>query len=156
MIQLTRGAMAEMRALIFELRPGALGEEGLVAALSKQAAALSAREEVAITVDGPEQRLDLDAATEEHLYRIVSEALHNVVKHARAGRATVTLADQVGGLRVEVSDDGVGFDPQLGHPGHLGLSTMAERCALIGAELTLASVPGEGTTSRPVSRRREG
>jgi PAS domain S-box-containing protein len=144
--QLTRGAMAEMRALIFELRPGALAEEGLVGALHKQAAALTAREEVAITVDGPERRLDLDAATEEHLYRIVSEALHNVIKHARAGQATVTIADEADGLRVEVSDDGVGFDPEHGHPGHLGLSTMAERCALIGAELTLASVPSAGTT----------
>jgi PAS domain S-box-containing protein len=146
LIQLTRGAMAEMRALIFELRPGALAEEGLVAALRKQAAALTAREEVAIAVDGPERRLDLDAATEEHLYRIVSEALHNIVKHARAGRATVTIADEGDGLRVEVRDDGVGFDPELGHPGHLGLLTMAERSALVGAELTLASVPGAGTT----------
>ena len=73
-----------MRALIFELRPGALAEEGLVAALAKQAAALSAREQVSVAVEGPEQRLELSAEEEEHLYRIASEALHNVVKHARA------------------------------------------------------------------------
>ncbi len=143
---LARGAMAEMHALIFELRPGALAEEGLVAALRKQAAALTAREEVAISVDGPERRLDFDAETEEHLYRIVTEALHNIVKHAGADHATITLACEADGLRVQVSDDGAGFDPGLGHPGHLGLSTMAERCALIGAELTLASEPGAGTT----------
>jgi PAS domain S-box-containing protein len=150
--QLSRGAMAEMRALIFELRPGALAEEGLVRALGKQAAALSAREEVAITVEGPDGRLNLDAATEEHLYRIVSEALHNIVKHAHADHATVTLTTDTGVLQVEVSDDGAGFDRALAHPGHLGLSTMSDRAGLIGAELVVTSAPGAGTTvalSRP-------
>ena len=94
--ELTRGALAEMRALIFELRPAALAEEGLVAALRKQAAALSAREQVAVTVQGPEERLDLEAGVEEHLYRIASEALHNVVKHARRRAAAVTVTTQAG------------------------------------------------------------
>jgi signal transduction histidine kinase len=150
--QLSRGAMAEMRALIFELRPGALAEEGLVAALGKQAAALTAREEVAITVEGPDRVLDLDATTEEHLYRIVSEALHNIVKHAHADHATVTLSAEMGVLRVEVSDDGAGFDQEVARAGHLGLSTMTDRAALIGAELMVTSAPGAGTTvalSRP-------
>jgi PAS domain S-box-containing protein len=143
---LTRGALAEMRALIFELRPAALAEEGLVAALRKQATALSAREETVITVQGPEERLDVEAGVEEHLYRIASEALHNVVNHAGAVSATVSVADRAGGLRLEVSDDGSGFDQNCAHPGHLGLSTMAERAETIGAELTVFSVPGEGTT----------
>jgi len=134
-----------MRALIFELRPAALAEEGLVAALRKQAAALSAREQVAIAVDGPEERLDLEAAVEEHLYRIVSEASHNVVKHAGADRATVSVTDQAGVLRVAVIDDGAGFDQSAEHPGHLGLSTMAERATAIGAELAVSSAPGDGT-----------
>jgi signal transduction histidine kinase len=145
--QLTRGAMAEMRALIFELRPDALAEEGLVAALAKQAAALTAREEVAITVVGPDGGVDLDGPVEEHLYRIVSEALHNIVKHARAEHATVTItATAEKTLQVEVNDDGAGFDPESARPGHLGLSTMADRAALIGAELTVRSVRGRGTT----------
>jgi PAS domain S-box-containing protein len=144
--ELTRGALAEMRALIFELRPAALAEEGLVAALRTQAAALAAREETVITVRGPEQRLDLDAGVEEHLYRIASEALHNVCNHSRAESATVSVTDQAGDLRVEVSDDGAGFDPDCDHPGHLGLSTMAERAATIGAKLAVMSVPGRGTT----------
>ena len=143
--ELTRGALAEMRALIFELRPAALAEEGLVAALRKQAAALSAREQVAIAVEGPEERLDLEAAVEEHLYRIVSEALHNVVKHAGADRATVSVTDQAGVLRVAVSDDGAGFDQNSERPGHLGLSTMAERATAIGAELAVSSAPRDGT-----------
>ncbi len=143
---LTRGAMAEMRALIFELRPPALAEEGLMTALRQQAAALTAREGPAVTVDGPEERLELGAGTEEHLYRIVLEALHNVVKHARADRADIRVTAQDGVLRVTVSDDGAGFDPGAAHVGHLGLSTMAGRARAIGAELTVTSAPGAGTT----------
>jgi PAS domain S-box-containing protein len=157
--ELTRGALAEMRALIFELRPQALAEEGLVAALRKQGAALSSREQVAITVAGPEQRLVLGAGVEEHLYRIVSEALHNVVKHARADSAAVTVAAQAGILQVTVSDDGAGFDPGVKHAGHLGLSTMAERAEVIGADLAITSAPGTGTTvavSLPHGRRDQG
>jgi len=144
--ELTRGALAEMRALIFELRPAALAEEGLLAALRKQGAALTAREETVITVEGPEERLDLETGVEEHLYRIVSEALHNVVKHARSDSATVRLTAREGTLRVTVHDDGAGFDPGTAHPGHLGLSTMAERAETIGAQLAVSSTPGHGTT----------
>jgi PAS domain S-box-containing protein len=143
---LTRGALAEMRALIFELRPGALAEEGLVAALRKQAAALTAREDVTVTIEGLEQRLKLAVGAEEHLYRIVSEALHNVVKHACADHASVGVTSRAGVLQVVVSDDGVGFDRSVEHAGHLGLSTMAERAAAVGADLTIASAPGTGTT----------
>lgn len=146
MAELTRGALAEMRALIFELRPEALAEEGLVAAVRKQAAALTAREQIAVTVDGPEERLELGSRVEEHLYRIVSEALHNVVKHAGAESAAVSVTAREGVLRVEVSDDGAGFDPDAENPGHLGLGTMAARAEGIGANLTITSAPGTGTT----------
>ena len=144
--ELTRGAMAEMRALIFELRPGALAEEGVVEALRKQAAALTAREQVVIAVQGPEQRLDLPEGVEEHLYRIISEALHNIVRHAHASAATVIVTVKARVLHVVVSDDGAGFDADTKHPGHLGLTTMAERAAAIGAEFSLATAPGSGTT----------
>jgi len=144
--ELTRGALAEMRALIFELRPAALAEEGLVAAVRKQAAALTARERVVITVAGPEERLELEPGVEEHLYRIVSEALHNVVKHAAAGNAEVAITAGPDVLRVVVSDHGVGFEPEIKRAGHLGLSTMAERAALIGADLAITSSPGAGAT----------
>ena len=107
-------------------------------------------------MQGPEQRLGLGAAVEEHLYRIVSEALHNVVKHARADRAAVTVTAQERSLQVTVRDDGIGFDPDAGYAGHLGLSTMAERAGIIGADLTITSTPGAGTTvtvSLPRGRR---
>lgn len=143
---LTRSALAEMRALIFELRPAVLAEEGLVAALRKQAAVLSDRESLAIAVEGPEERLELTTDVEEHLYRIVSEAMHNVAKHAGANVATVSVIVRAGGLSVVVRDDGVGFDQDSVGPGHLGLSTMAERAATIGAQLQITSAPGVGTT----------
>jgi signal transduction histidine kinase len=114
---------------------------------------------VAVTVEGPEERLDLEAGVEEHLYRIASEALHNVVKHARADGATVTVIAQADVLRVTVRDDGAGFDPDAQHAGHLGLFTMAERAGAIGANLTITSAPGTGTTvtvSLPQARRDQG
>jgi signal transduction histidine kinase len=119
--QLTRGTLAEMPALIFELRPGALAEEGLVAALTKHASALSAREGLVIEVDGPGERLPLDPEVEEQLYRLGQEALANVVKHARANSATVRIAAKDGTVLVEVNDDGRGFDPATVGPEHFGL-----------------------------------
>lgn len=143
---LTAGALAEMRALIFELRPGALAEEGLVSALGRQAAAISAREDVQITVNGPEQRLPVDLAAEEHCYRLVLEAWHNTVKHAAAAAIATTVTTDDTDVTVEVADDGRGFDPAAVPPGHLGLRTMRERAAAIGAALDVTSTPGQGTT----------
>jgi signal transduction histidine kinase len=135
-----------MRALIFELRPEALSEEGLVSALRKQAAGLSSREQIAITVQGPEERLALDAEMEEQVYRIGVEALHNVVKHARAETAAVVVATDAGTLGLTVRDDGEGFDTAAEHVGHWGLSTMRERAEAIRAILDVTSAPGGGTT----------
>jgi signal transduction histidine kinase len=148
---LTRGALAEMRALIFELRPGALQEEGLVEAVRKHVAAVSAREGVNITVEAPEERVPLKAPVEEHLYRVVQEAVHNVVKHAAATNICIRLhasSDQA--LTLEVVDDGVGFDTEAVPPGHLGLSTMAGRIQQIAGSLHIISSPGQGTTVRAV------
>ncbi|MBO0775936.1 MAG: sensor histidine kinase, partial [Actinobacteria bacterium] len=143
---LTTGALAEMRALIFELRPGALAEEGLVSALRRQAAAIAAREEVQIAIDGPDSRLNLPATAEEHIYRLVLEAWHNTVKHAAATAITTTVTADPAAVTVRVSDDGRGFNPAAVLPGHLGLQTMRERAAVIGAAFHLASAPSAGTT----------
>jgi signal transduction histidine kinase len=146
LVDLTRGALAEMRAMIFELRPAALAEEGLVSALRKQAAALSARESVRITIRGPERRLHLAEGVEEHLYRIATEALHNVAKHARAAAADVTITEHEDHLQLTVSDDGIGFDLNIHRAGHLGVSTMTQRADTVGATLSMTSTPGVGTT----------
>jgi signal transduction histidine kinase len=159
--ELTQGALAEMRALIFELRPGALAEEGLVAALTRQAAALAARETVPITVTGPAERPALPADAEEHLYRIVLEALNNAVKHAAASRISMDVEVAGDELSITVADDGVGFDPGVVPAGHLGRWTMAERAAALGAVLSVDSRPGSGSRVRvavrlaDLSRRRD-
>ena len=144
--ELTEGALAEMRALLFELRPGALQEEGLVAALQKHTAALSAREGLRIEVQAPERRVALDPAVEEHLYRCAQEALHNVVKHAGAAAVVVRLTERDGSmLTLEIEDDGAGFDPAHVPVGHLGVRTMGDRVEQIGGTLEIRSAPGAGT-----------
>lgn len=144
--ELTQGALAEMRALIFELRPGALAEEGLVSAVRKQCAAIAAREGLAINIDDDtDHRLALDDEVEEHVYRIVLEALHNTVRHAGASTAHVSVAQSASTVTVTVQDDGRGFDPDDRFAGHMGLGTMRERAARLGADLRIQSAPGRGT-----------
>ena len=145
---LTRGALAEMRALIFELRPGALERDGLVAALTRQAEAINAREGLTIVVRGPASRLPLDTRAEEHLYRLVLEALNNTVKHAGAATASVDVSVDGAArhLTIVVRDDGRGFDPAVVAGGHLGQVTMRDRAAALGGDLTVHSTVGGGCT----------
>jgi signal transduction histidine kinase len=136
--------MAEMRALIFELRPESLASEGLVAALRKQTAALGARHQIPVTTEfGPEPELTLPQ--KEMLYRVAQEAMHNIVKHARATSAEVRLVGDNGRVVLEVCDNGQGFDMTQEFPGHLGLKSMRERVERGGGLLTIASAPAGGT-----------
>jgi PAS domain S-box-containing protein len=144
--ELNQGALAEMRALIFELHSDALIEEGLVAAVSKHAAALAAREGIGVVVTGPDDRLPLSPQAEEQLYRLAQEALNNVVKHARTVAASVVVSSGPAEIKVIIHDDGIGFDPSFGRPGHLGLASMRERATSLGGRLDIASAPGSGTT----------
>ncbi|HMA47627.1 MAG TPA: PAS domain-containing protein, partial [Frankiaceae bacterium] len=149
--ELSRTALAEMRALIFELRPGSIAEEGLVVGLRKLVQALRARTSLPIEVYGPDEPLGLPPATEEQLYRIAQEALRNVVKHARASQATVRVdrtGDGTPGWTLEVGDDGAGFAPGGIRPGHFGLTMMAERTERVRGRLEVTSAPGRGTTVR--------
>jgi signal transduction histidine kinase len=143
--ELSSTALAEMRALIFELRPGGLAEEGLVSALTKHAAAVSAREGLPIDVSGPSERLPISHDDEEHLYRLGQEALANLVKHAQAGQGAITVTNDGSAVGLEVRDDGRGFDSSAAYTGHLGLQTMRSRAGEIGAELAIDSAPGRGT-----------
>ena len=137
-----------MRALIFELRPDAIAEHGLVDALTRQATALSLRNAVTITVTGPPGRLPLTPRAEEQAYRITLEAVHNAVKHADAGEIRVDVTDLDDAVAVTVTDDGRGFDPTTPRPGHLGLTSMRERARQIDAELQLSTASGAGVTVR--------
>jgi signal transduction histidine kinase len=143
-LSLAEAGLAEMRALIFELRPESLESEGLVSALSKQGAALQARHELRVSLDlGEEPKLSL--YTKQELYRIAQEALHNTVKHARASQVDILLSQTADSVRLEIRDDGVGFDPGEEFPGHLGLQSMRERIGGLGGVLRVKSAPGKGT-----------
>ena len=150
--QLTQGALAEMRALIFELRPGALEEEGLVQALRKHAAAVQGREQLQVEVRLDESRIPrLKPTAEEAVYRIVQESLHNVVKHARATKVEICMeVEQTSSgdrwLVALVADNGIGFDLGQVPPGHMGLGTMSQRAAALHAICNIESAPGKGTT----------
>jgi signal transduction histidine kinase len=133
-----------MRALIFELRPGNLEQDGLARALRTHTAALQGRIGLPIVVESPlDERLPLPI--EEVLYRISQEALHNIVKHASARQVRLELARIANGVRLRITDDGKGFDPTKVPDGHLGLAGMRARADKIGARLTVRSVTGEGT-----------
>jgi signal transduction histidine kinase len=146
-LSLAEAGMAEMRALIFELRPESLAEEGLVAALGRHAAALRARHQLVVEA-GLCPEPDVPLPVKEALYRVAQEALHNAVKHARASRLDLRLALTANGVLLEVSDDGVGFDTGGSFPGHLGLRSMRERVERLGGALTVESVLGSGTLIR--------
>lgn len=146
---LTQGALAEMRALIFQLRPDMLRQEGVVAAVRRHVVAVAAREGFPIDVAAPAERLPLDEQTEQELYRIVQEALHNCVKHASPNRVEIRFTPaRDSGLRVEIADDGIGFDPDLPRSGHLGLIGMRERTERLGGRFEIDSAPGKPTTVR--------
>ena len=144
---LTKSVQSEMRALIFELRRDPV-HDGLVSALARHASGLRATDLPIIEVRGPGPRLALSRPVETQLFAIGREALANVVKHAGATTAHVRVEAQDGRVLVEVRDNGQGFDPAAGHPGHFGLDSMRSRAAEIGGRLTIASAPGYGTVVR--------
>jgi signal transduction histidine kinase len=140
-------ALAEMRLLIYELRPSILEEEGLVAALQARLLAVEGRAglRTEFTVEAKDR---LRPNVEEGLYRIAREALNNILKHAQASTITLHLrhAPQEGTVTLEVMDDGIGLDPKtIWTKGGLGLSAMEERAAALGGQLTVENAPQGGT-----------
>jgi PAS domain S-box-containing protein len=144
--ELQKDALAEMRTLIFELRPQGLEKDGLVQALRNQAAAVEGRTGLSVTVEADDAGRRLPLESEEALYRIAQEALHNVVKHAGASWVRIRFEVADGIATLSVSDDGAGFDPERVPRGHLGLSGMRQRADRLGGDLAIESVPGGGTT----------
>ncbi|HET9027627.1 MAG TPA: histidine kinase [Trueperaceae bacterium] len=144
-IELSEAALAEMRALIFELRPEALAEVGLMGALHRQLDGLELRHELR-AVRRLGQEPDMPFTTKQVVLRVAQEALHNVVKHASATTVTVSARHENQVLHLEVADDGVGFDTQVAYPGHLGLTSMHERITALGGTLSISSTLGVGTS----------
>jgi signal transduction histidine kinase len=135
--------LAEMRALIFELRPESLENEGLVTALTKQAAAIQTRHGLALRVDlCDEPDIPLDAKL--LMYRVAQEALHNIVKHAQASQVDLELACRENWVSLVIRDDGLGFDTMIPSQG-LGLRSMRERISQASGQFEVKSEPGKGT-----------
>jgi signal transduction histidine kinase len=148
--ELAREALDELRALILGLRPPELERDGLEGALRKEVEMIGA-------VHGTNVELQIEPGfsietgdREAALLRIAHEALHNAVRHARAEHVTVRVGGAGGGLVVEVTDDGIGFDPDRPdlRSMHLGLTSMEERARELRGRLWIHSKPGTGTTVR--------
>lgn len=136
-----------MRALIFELRPEALEQEGLAVALEKQVATLRTRHGIDVVAEIMDER-GAPLAVEEAIYRIAQEALHNIVKHAQATTIQLRLARETGQVILAITDDGVGFNPSASFTGHLGLKVMRERAERLGGSVQIDSAPGCGSRLR--------
>jgi signal transduction histidine kinase len=144
---LARSSLQEARRSVWDLRPELLERGGLASALKEELAQAQARTGVKTSVKlrGLRQ-LTLPAATEVSIFRIVQEAVANSLHHARAASLAVEVARDDGHLRVEIADDGCGFDPT--RPGRLqafGLTSMRERATSCGGSFSLNSTPGKGT-----------
>jgi signal transduction histidine kinase len=142
--QSTRGALAEMRTLLLELRPAALTEVALPELLRQLTEAITGRARLSVSLEVEGERA-LPPDVQVALYRIAQEALNNVAKHASAGEAWVHLRLAPERVELRVSDDGRGFDPAAVAPGRLGLGGMRERAEAIGATLRVEAHPGGGT-----------
>jgi len=144
--RLNRGALAEMRALLLELRPSSLSEVPLGDLLAQLVEGANARGATEYTLRIEGQPFALEAETQVTLYRLVQEGLNNVEKHARAEHAQVRVEWKERALDVTIGDTGRGFEIAEVTGGHLGLHFMAERASAIGASLDIDSQPGAGTS----------
>ncbi|HEX6229867.1 MAG TPA: sensor histidine kinase [Solirubrobacterales bacterium] len=143
---LANQAMQELLALARQLRPTALDDLGLAAAVAGQVEQVSRPDlEAALTTEG--EFRDLDEDVQLVVYRVAQEALTNAARHSKAERIDVTLSRSGRGVELEVSDDGRGFAFEQSERG-LGIGGMRERALLVGGELTIESRPGQGTTVR--------
>jgi len=144
--QLVATTLEDVRRLAVELRPSVLDDYGLVPAVERLADTF--REQTGIDVDveaglGDER---LSSETETALYRIVQEAMTNVVKHAAAGHVSITIVRKDGAVVAVIEDDGRGFDPAAARADGLGIIGIRERVALVGGRVTVEATPGAGTT----------
>jgi signal transduction histidine kinase len=149
-IEQVDGAIAEMRRLIADLRPSALDELGLGAALevlgerTSMGAAIEVEMDIDLASHAGSGAARLASEIEDTVYRLVQEALNNAVQHGESSKVTVAVTESGTALSVRVADDGRGFDPRVMSEG-FGLIGMRERINLTGGTLEVQSAPGEGT-----------
>ncbi len=143
-IEGTQETLADIRRIVYELRPPALDDLGLISAIQEQANHYSGGDLV-ITVTAPESLPPLPAAVEVAAYRIVQEALTNVTRHAQAHTCEVCLAVN-GKMEIEVADNGIGMP--VTHRAGVGLNSIYERAAELGGSCVIKSIPKDGTQIR--------
>ncbi|HSG18668.1 MAG TPA: histidine kinase [Anaerolineae bacterium] len=148
--RLTRGALAEMRGLLAELRPQVLIDSELDDLLHQLGNAFTGRTNIPVVVtvvgEGALQEPGaLPADVQVAFYRLCQEAFNNIAKHARASQVAILLEYDAGALELHIRDDGQGFDPEQTTSGHYGLSMMRERAEAAGIMLSVTSQPGHGT-----------
>ncbi|MGH2935042.1 MAG: GAF domain-containing sensor histidine kinase, partial [Gaiellaceae bacterium] len=144
--ELVRATLQDVRELAVELRPKALDDFGLVAALERLTSSFKEQTGISLAFQSTLGPGRLPPEVETALYRIVQESLTNIVKHSRAGSVSILVGRKGGAVSVVVEDDGIGFDPARTREEGLGLIGMRERVALLGGRLTIESRPGAGTT----------
>ena len=144
---LSKSALEEMRSLIFEMRPTTVSEVGLVSALRQQIRRIEKQNGLSVSLDVVgEPNITGDRA--ERLFRIIQEALNNIVKHAQVGKASITLRFEDEDTSIIIEDKGQGFDPKNvdTSQGQMGLSSMRERVDMLRGTLSIDSQPGKGTS----------
>lgn len=147
--QLTRDGLHEARRALHALRSTPLDELGCVLAIQQTATAKAERAGIDLELDLPVQITHFSALVEQNLYRIVEEAMNNVIRHADATQMAIKIYQTPQALEMTISDNGKGFDMlQFDQNGHYGIMGMKERALLVNGELSIASRPGHGTTIR--------
>jgi signal transduction histidine kinase len=144
--ELVVSTLQSVRRLAVELRPSALDDFGLVPAVERLAETIAEQSGIHVDVEASLGEQRLPGETETTLYRVIQEALTNIVKHADAARVSVLLQRKDGAVVAVVEDDGGGFDPDVTRDDALGLAGMRERVLLVGGRLQVESSPGSGTT----------
>jgi signal transduction histidine kinase len=144
--ELVVSTLRDVRALAVELRPAALDDFGLVPAVQRLTTTVGEQSGLRVDLEAQLGEERLPSEVETALYRVVQEALTNIVKHADAGHVSVLLARKVGAVVAVVEDDGSGFDPAGTREDALGLAGMRERVGLVGGRLQIESSSGAGTT----------
>jgi signal transduction histidine kinase len=141
---LTRGALSEMRTLLFELRPDMLGDVDLADLYRHLANAFTGRTRIPV-IYTQEGQSELQPVVKETFYRIAQEGLNNINKHAEASQVQIHLTQDEERVEVIIQDDGCGFDMRSLSPENMGLKIMRERAETVGAEIDIQSAPGAGT-----------
>jgi two-component system sensor histidine kinase DegS len=143
-------SLTELQRLISDLRPSHLDDLGLTAAIRWYAGNLQERTGMNLKVEVAGNEKSIATAANTAIFRIVQEALNNIIKHAKARNVNITLIFEAMDVRVRIKDDGLGFDVQArksqagGRPS-LGLAGMQERASLLNGTFFVASMPGQGT-----------